>query len=162
MAGISARRRKLEMTRRRCGIGKGVQLGKFREAENAFNFMGGELPIGPTFAEILARWLGEVEATGKRGSAGDEFGEGVIARGRNRQGGKRRKGGALTDLSTDSRGNFGWNSQTNFPFFFDWGDRIWMVTSQTWDGRGVGERECEIGNGRGMTGCKGIGNLGGR
>ena len=26
-------------------------------------------------------------------------------------------------------------------FFLNWGDGIWMVTSRTGDGRGVGERE---------------------
>ena len=56
MAGISAGREKLEMTRRRCGIGKGALLGEFREAGNVFNFVGGEFPVRPTFAEILARW----------------------------------------------------------------------------------------------------------
>ena len=75
--------------------------------------------------------------------AGDEFGEGVIAWGRTGGGGggERRERGASNDLATDSHGNSGWNSQTNFFFFFDWGDGIWMVTYRTGDGRGVGERE---------------------
>ena len=32
-------------------------------------------------------------------------------------GGERRERGASTDLATDSHGNSGWNSQTNFFFF---------------------------------------------
>ena len=44
----------------------------------------------PTFTENLARWLGVVEAMGKQGSAVDEFGEGVMALGRNWQGGEER------------------------------------------------------------------------
>ena len=91
MAGISAGRRKLEMTRRRCGIGKGERLGEFREAGNVFNFVGGEIPVRPTFAEILAWWLGVVVVTGRRGSAGDEIGERVKALGRNWQGGRRER-----------------------------------------------------------------------
>ena len=89
-AGISAGCRKSVKSRRRYGIGNGARLGEFRVAGNVFKFVGGEIPERPTFTENLARWLGVVEAMGKQGSAIDEFGEGVMALGRNCQGGEER------------------------------------------------------------------------
>ena len=74
MAGISAGCQKLGMTWQKGGIGKGARLGECREAGNVLNFVGGKIPVMPTFAEILARRLGVVEATGKRGKTGDEIG----------------------------------------------------------------------------------------
>ena len=89
-AGISAGCQKSVKSRRRYGIGNGARLGEFRVAGNLFKFVGGEIPERPTFAENLARWLGVVEAMGKRGTTVDEFGEGVMALGRNWQGGEER------------------------------------------------------------------------
>ena len=88
MAGILVGCRKLEMTRRRCGIGKGARLGEFCEARNVFNFVGGEILVRPNFAEILAWWLGVMVATGRRGGGGEEIGERVKALGWNWQGGR--------------------------------------------------------------------------
>ena len=88
LAGIPARRQKLEMTRRRGGIVKGVRLGEFREAGSVLNFVGGEIPVRPTFAEILARRLGVVVAMGRRGNASDEIGERLKALERNWLGGR--------------------------------------------------------------------------
>ena len=39
----------------------------------------------------------------------------------------------------------GIHKRISFFFFLNWGDGIWMVTSRTGDGRGVGERERERG-----------------